>query len=75
MKNGITRRLLLVSAAVAPILSLSPALSASAYAAETIRLGLVAPMSGPNARYGAFSMHGAELAVKDINAAGGINGQ
>ncbi|HBT67522.1 MAG TPA: ABC transporter substrate-binding protein [Agrobacterium sp.] len=75
MKNGITRRLLLVSAAVAPILSLSPAMSVSAYAADTIRLGLVAPMSGPNARYGAFSMHGAELAVKDINAAGGINGQ
>jgi branched-chain amino acid transport system substrate-binding protein len=53
-----------------------PALSGLAQAADdTIKLGIVAPMSGPNARYGAFSMHGAELAVKDINAAGGIDGR
>jgi branched-chain amino acid transport system substrate-binding protein len=53
-----------------------PTLSGLAQAAdETIKLGIVAPMSGPNARYGAFSMHGAELAVKDINAAGGIDGR
>jgi branched-chain amino acid transport system substrate-binding protein len=31
-------------------------------------------MSGPNSRYGAFSMRGAELAIKDINDAGGVNG-
>ncbi|MGO8485046.1 ABC transporter substrate-binding protein, partial [Rhizobium leguminosarum] len=50
-------------------------LPAIARAADgTIKLGLVSPMSGPNARYGAFSMHGAELAVKYINDAGGIDG-
>ncbi|MBW8298478.1 MAG: ABC transporter substrate-binding protein [Hydrogenophaga sp.] len=45
-----------------------------AQAADTIKLGAVAPKSGPNARYGTVSMHGAELAVKDINDAGGVNG-
>ncbi|MGY4503913.1 branched-chain amino acid transport system substrate-binding protein [Bradyrhizobium sp. GM24.11] len=41
----------------------------------TVRVGLVAPMSGPNARYGAFSLRGAEMAVKEINAAGGAAGR
>lgn len=41
----------------------------------TVKLGLVAPMSGPNARYGAFSLRGAEMAVKEINAAGGAAGR
>ena len=39
-----------------------------------MRLGLVAPMSGPNARYGSFSMRGAQLA-EEINNAGGIDGR
>ncbi|KPF41438.1 ABC transporter substrate-binding protein [Rhizobium sp. AAP43] len=72
MTHNITRRLLCVSAAVLSIIGAMP--GGNAQAADTIKLGLVAPMSGPNARYGAFSMHGAELAVKDINAAGGVNG-
>ncbi|MGR9396271.1 ABC transporter substrate-binding protein (plasmid) [Rhizobium leguminosarum] len=75
MELTVSRRALFISTA---ILSLSVAVSglpAIALAADgTIKLGLVAPMSGPNARYGAFSMHGAELAVKDINDAGGIDG-
>jgi hypothetical protein len=37
-----------------------------------VKLGLVAPMSGPNARYGAFSLRGAQLAAKEINSAGGV---
>ncbi|WP_442855252.1 ABC transporter substrate-binding protein [Bosea sp. PAMC 26642] len=32
-------------------------------------------MSGPNARYGAFSLRGAQLAAKEINATGGIDGR
>ncbi|UWU71973.1 ABC transporter substrate-binding protein [Bradyrhizobium sp. NC92] len=53
--------------------------SSSAFAARsedgTVRLGLVAPMSGPNARYGAFSLRGAQMAAKEINGAGGIGGR
>jgi branched-chain amino acid transport system substrate-binding protein len=40
-----------------------------------IRLGIVAPMSGPNARYGSYSLRGAQLAVEEINNAGGIGGR
>ncbi|WP_320199547.1 ABC transporter substrate-binding protein [Agrobacterium sp. rho-13.3] len=76
MKHTLTRRVLCISTAVLSLASVMPAMSGFAQAADgTIKLGLVAPMSGPNARYGAFSMHGAELAVKDINAAGGIDGR
>jgi branched-chain amino acid transport system substrate-binding protein len=69
------RRIFTLSTA---LLSLAATVSGPAFqaqAADTIKLGIVAPMSGPNARYGAFSMHGAELAVKEINAAGGVDGR
>src|SRR5258708_20725058 len=50
--------------------------SADAWAeAATIRLGLVAPMSGPNSRYGSFSLRGAQLATEEINDAGGVGGR
>lgn len=39
-----------------------------------LKLGLVVPLSGPAARFGGFAVHGAELAVNQINAAGGVNG-
>ncbi|MCB2401245.1 ABC transporter substrate-binding protein [Rhizobium ruizarguesonis] len=75
MKLTVSRRALFISTAVLSLAMTVSGLPAIALAADgTIKLGLVAPMSGPNARYGAFSMHGAELAVKDINDAGGIDG-
>jgi branched-chain amino acid transport system substrate-binding protein len=46
----------------------------AALAQDAIKVGIVSPMSGPNARYGAFSNRGAELAVKEINEAGGVDG-
>ncbi|MGO8245760.1 ABC transporter substrate-binding protein [Rhizobium johnstonii] len=75
MKLTVSRRALFISTAVLSLVVTVSGLPAITLAADgTIKLGLVAPMSGPNARYGAFSMHGAELAVKDINDAGGIDG-
>lgn len=75
MTHTLTRRTLCISTAILSLISLTPGMSRIAQAAdETIKLGIVAPMSGPNARYGAFSMHGAELAVKEINDAGGVDG-
>ncbi|MGO7385156.1 ABC transporter substrate-binding protein [Rhizobium ruizarguesonis] len=75
MKLTVSRRALFISTTVLSLAVTVSGLPAIALAADgTIKLGLVAPMSGPNARYGAFSMHGAELAVKDINDAGGIDG-
>lgn len=75
MKHSLSRRALCISTAILSLAVTVPGLSGIALAADgTIKLGLVAPMSGPNARYGAFSMRGAELAVKEINDAGGIDG-
>ena len=53
------------------------AASTDARAAEdgAVRLGIVAPMSGPNSRYGSFSLRGAQLAAEEINNAGGIGGR
>ncbi|WP_049732090.1 ABC transporter substrate-binding protein [Rhizobium ecuadorense] len=76
MNKTSTRRAFCISTAILSFTALMAGVSHQALAAdETIRLGLVSPMSGPNARYGAFSLHGAELAVKEINDAGGIDGR
>ncbi len=37
-----------------------------------VKVALIAPMSGPWARQGELMKKGAELAIKDINAAGGV---
>ena len=51
---------------------LTSALSASA---APVKIGFTYIMSGPLSAYGQFAKQGAELAIKEINAAGGINGQ
>jgi len=43
--------------------------------AQDIKLGLIAGMSGFGASYGASILQGTEMAVKEINDAGGINGR
>lgn len=40
--------------------------------AEDVKVALIAPVSGPMARQGDLMRKGAELAIEDINAAGGI---
>jgi branched-chain amino acid transport system substrate-binding protein len=40
-----------------------------------IRIGLIAPLSGPSADFGASTLHGAELAVEEVNAIGGYLGK
>ena len=40
-----------------------------------IKIGVAGPITGPNAAFGAQLKNGAEQAVEDINAAGGVNGQ
>lgn len=49
--------------------------SGDASGTETIKLGGVGPLTGGYANYGLSVQHGAELAVKEINAAGGVNGK
>lgn len=58
-------------AMVACLCTLAPAIAQT----NTFKIGVIAPMSGPNARYGAFANKGAALAAKEINAAGGVLGK
>lgn len=41
---------------------------------ETFKIGGIGPITGPAASYGQAVQYGMELAVKEINEAGGING-
>jgi branched-chain amino acid transport system substrate-binding protein len=50
-------------------------LAMSGAAQAQIKIGVAGPITGPNAAFGAQLKNGAEQAVEDINAAGGINGQ
>ena len=50
-------------------------LSLSASAQSTLRIGFHAPLTGPAASDGKTALQGAELAVEQINAAGGVNGK
>ncbi len=48
--------------------------SNSASEEGVIKIGSIGPLTGDNAVYGTAVKYGAELAVKEINEAGGING-
>ncbi len=67
-----TRRTILATAAAAAM-ALPFGGPALAQSGDPVQVGLIAPMSGPWARQGELMRLGAELAVKDINEAGGIS--
>jgi branched-chain amino acid transport system substrate-binding protein len=48
--------------------------STSSSSSKTLKIGSIGPLTGGAAVYGKAVKNGAELAVKEINAAGGING-
>src|SRR5882724_1133616 len=56
-------------------IALGLGLASAGSADAQVKFGLVAPITGPNAGFGAQLKNGAEQAVEDINAAGGILGQ
>ena len=56
-------------------LALASGLALSGAACAQVKLGLAGPITGPNAATGAQMKNGVDLAVEDINAAGGILGQ
>ena len=53
---------------------LALAATAAFAAPKAVKIGGVAPLSGPVAVYGVECKNGIDLAVEEINAAGGING-
>lgn len=48
--------------------------SSLAAASDTIRIALAGPVTGPVAQYGDMQFIGAQMAIEQINAAGGVNG-
>src|SRR5581483_1919407 len=50
-------------------------LAASAGAAEPVKIGVVITLTGPYAEWGTFELNGLQLALDDINKAGGILGR
>ncbi len=66
--SNITRRVLLAAAA-------SAALALPAIADDTIKLGLVAAMSGQSAKSGEAIVRGLSVAIDEINAKGGVLGK
>ena len=42
---------------------------------ETVKIGFIGPLTGTGAVYGTVELHAAQLAVEDINSAGGIKGK
>ena len=67
MKTSFTRRLLVATAVLA-------CLGGQAQA-QNIRIGFQAPLTGPAASDGKTALQGAQLAVEQINASGGIKGR
>ena len=71
----LTRRQFTALTAAAPFSTLARrSFAQDAGKGGPLRIGLVVPLSGPSARFGGFASHGAQLAVTQINAAGGVNG-
>src|SRR3954463_834845 len=66
--SELTRRLLLAAAAAS-------ALTAPASAQDTLKLGLVAAMSGQSAKSGEAIVRGLSIAIDEINAKGGVLGK
>ena len=52
----------------------STSTSTAAAAADTYIIGLDCPMTGGNASFGEQLSYGAQMAVDEVNANGGING-
>ena len=55
-------------------MALSAGISLS-HAADTVKIALAGPVTGPVAQYGDMQFMGAKMAIEQINKAGGVNGK
>ena len=74
MRN-ISRRTLVKGSLAAIVTGAAMSRAALAQSSEPIMLGVSGPLTGPNAQYGAQWKQGFDLALDEIQAAGGINGR
>jgi len=75
VKNGLTRRTVLKSAAAAATLQLTPPFILKARGETPLKIGMVDPMTGVYAAVAQNEVTGAKLAAEQINAKGGILGR
>lgn len=71
--SGASKLFRLLAACV--VLGAAPAAAEQGVTADSITLGAFGPITGPAAYIGLAGRDGAALAIKEINAAGGINGR
>jgi branched-chain amino acid transport system substrate-binding protein len=74
MKRSIKKILSITLMLAMVVTSVASCGSKSTTSATTLKIGGIGPTTGGAAIYGQAVKNGAELAVKEINAAGGING-
>ncbi|MFC3694059.1 ABC transporter substrate-binding protein [Chenggangzhangella methanolivorans] len=60
---------------IASIAALALGLAAPAFAADTIKIGVNQPLTGPFAASGAYVVNGAKIAADEVNARGGVLGK
>jgi len=68
MQTRITKLVAIIGLAIASLMGCSKE-------ADSIKVALVGPTTGPVAQYGDMQMIGAKMAVEQINATGGVNGK
>ncbi len=68
------RRLLKAPLALGAALA-APALIRAARAAETLKIGMISPLTGPGAEPGRIQLNSARLAVDEVNQKGGVLGR
>ncbi|HEY6336311.1 MAG TPA: ABC transporter substrate-binding protein, partial [Alphaproteobacteria bacterium] len=66
---------LIIRAASIALAAAFIAVGAAAQAADTIKIGMVAPATGSGAESGRYQTQGAKLAVEEVNKAGGVLGK
>lgn len=57
------------------LLSVAAALAGCQASNDTVVIGMIGPLTGDISSYGQDILHGAQMAMEEINAAGGINGK
>lgn len=60
--------------APAAVVAAAPTATVPAAGGKVVKIGVIAPLTGGAAADGEEQVRGAQMAVKDLNAAGGING-